>query len=541
MNASSSSLALALSCAALALGCGGRPDVWSSSPSSARAYGLANAVVLHDADAQRVVALGVDRDGALTETRAATGRDVVATAVDPQRTHLYLLSAGHRGGLGDSAPDEAPRLTVVDGGGAVATTRAIDLGGVLSDPLDGLAIDPTGRWAVLYARGAGGGAFVTNPNELVVVDLSKTAPKDPVPLTLHSFGGRPERLVFAPELVLPNGVGHLLIVQSAHDLSLVSLDDPARPEITVRLADAGAAVSPRPAEIIVDDGDPTKSDDARIGIRFENDTSVMTLQLTPSAGPNGFSPTPNVVDVGGVPSALAFVRTDGGLRLAALVPTRARAVLVDPATTLTTDVALPTAYRNVSLVTAAAGAPAGAAAAPDVALLWNGAAGQAGVAFWELGQAAGRPFRSLETVAVTETVTGVLDVSGANASSKVLSTSSGGVFYVLDLAQRTATPLLTASSAVSLVVSPTGARVWTFSPGGREVATTDLATKHVRTLHLDTAATDVFEIGREGGGRALVVLHAVGGFGATIFDAQNPNEEDRRLYGALLTEVANAQ
>jgi hypothetical protein len=529
--------ALAVSCAGLAglaSGCGGRPAFWSQNPAGAQAFGLSSAVVLHDRGAQRVVALGVTPDGSLTKTSLPTGTDVVATAVDAQRTRLLLLSAGHRGGLGDTQPDEAPGLTVVDGSVTPPTSRVVELGDVLSDPLDGLTIDPSGQWAVLYARGASGNAFVTNPNELVVVDLAPMGSK-PVAVTLHSFGGRPEKLVFAPELSLPGGKSHLLVVQSAQDLSLVSLDHPERPEITVRLADAAAAHAPRPAEIIVDDGDPAKTDDARIGVRFENDTSVMTLQLAPAPGPNGFAPVPNVTDVGGVPSALAFVRTDGGLRLAALVPDRARAVLVDPVTTITSEVMLPTAYRSVSLVTAATGTAPQAAGA-DVALLWNGAAGQAGVAFWELGQAAGRPFRSLETVAVAETVTGVLDVSGPNATSKVLSTAQGSLFYVLDLAQRTATPLLTASPGVSLFVSPTGARVWTFAKGGTELAATDLATKHVRTLHLDEPASDVFEIAG-GAGRMLVVLHDFGGVGATLFDADNPNENQRRLYGALLTEA----
>ncbi|MDB4979328.1 MAG: hypothetical protein JWM82_80 [Myxococcales bacterium] len=523
--------ALALSLTGLA--CGGRPAFWSDAPSGAEAFGLSNAVALHDRAAQRVVTLGVGADGGLTKTSFPTGKDVVATAVDANGTRLFLLSAGHRGGLGDTQPDEAPRLTIVDGSAATPASRVVDLGDVLSDPLDGLTIDPTGQWAVLYARGAQG-AFVTNPNELVVVGLALDAAK-PVPVTLHSFGGRPEKLVFTPELSLPGQAGksHLLVVQSAQDLSLVSLDHPERPEITVRLADADAASAPRPAEIVVDDGDPAKTDDARIGIRFENDTSVMTLQLTPAPGPNGFAPVPNVTDVGGVPSALAFVRTDGGLRLAALVPDRVRAVLVDPVTTITSEVALPTAYHSVSLVTAATSTTA---AGVDVALLWNGSAGQAGVAFWELGQAAGRPFRSLETVAVADTVTGVLDVSGPNATSKVLSTAQGSVFYVLDLAQRTATPLLTARPGVALFVSPTGARVWTFEKGGTALAATDLATKHVRTLHLDEPASAVFEIAG-GAGRTLVVLHDFGGVGATLLDANDPNDNQRRLYGALLTEV----
>ena len=88
----------------------------------------------------------------------------------------------------------------------------------------------------------------------------------------------------------------------------------------------------------------------------------------------------NLTDVGGVPTDIAFVRTDGGLRLAALVPTRSAAVLIDPVTSLTTEVALPARYQSLSLVTDVAGGGAGAPV--DVALLWNGGGAMDGVAFW---------------------------------------------------------------------------------------------------------------------------------------------------------------
>jgi hypothetical protein len=526
-----------------ALGCGGRPDTWSAPVTDARAFGLTNAVVLVDAPAHRAVALGVDDSGALTETPLPTGHDVVATAVGPKGDALYVLSAGHRGGLGDAQPDEAPRLTIIDGTKLPAESRDILLGDALSDPLDGLAIDPTERWAVVYAASGSSKAFVTNPNELVIVDLAASGAAPPKRVVLHSFGGHPERLIFAPPLGLPGGVGHLLVAQSDQDLSLLSLDDPSKPDITVRLADATAVTRPHPAEVVFDDGDPAQSDDARMGIRFDGQTSVMTLQLQPSTGPNGFAPTINVAEVGGVPSALAFVRTDGGLRLSALVPTRAAAVLVDPATTTTSEVALPAGYRSLSLVTSAptgtATSAAAPAAGPDVALLWNGTSALAGVAFWELGRAAGLPFRSIETVGINGVVNAVADVP-QNGALKVLSTSgvpgAAGAFFVLDLGARTATPLLTSSGNVSLSVSPTGARVWAFQPGGVDLAATDLPAGTVHSLRVDTPASALFEIGRAGGRHALVVLHESGGLGATVFDADAPNESQRRIYGGLLTE-----
>jgi hypothetical protein len=524
-------LSLVLALAPLALGCGDRPDVWDAPAAGATSFGLQKAVVLVDQPADRLVSLGVAADGTLTTTRLPTGRGVVAAKVGPSGGRLYVLTAGHRGGLGDPRPDEKPRLTIVDGTTSPATSRDIELG-LLTAPLDGLAIDPTERWAVLYAASGTGGAFVTNPNELVVVDLAATAgPSAARSKVLHSFGGHPEKLIFAPELLLPKGPTHLMIVQSAQDFALVTLDELARPEVTVRLADAAAVSRPRPAEIVVDDGEPARSDDARIGIRFDNGTSVMTLQLEPAAGENGFAPTINLSDVGGVPSAIAFVRTDGGLRLAALVPARSRAVLVEPATTITTEVTLPTGYQRLSLVTAA-----GATAGADVALLWNAGGAQAGVAFWELGKAAGLPFRSIETVGIDAKVDGVRDVPGKNAALKLLSTASAGAFYVLDLGDRTATPLLTASPNVTLSVSPTGERVWAYVPGGFDLAVTGLPDKHVTTLRVDSAVASVYEIEGAGGEPALVVLHGGGGVGATLFDGRQPEDAGRRIYGALLTE-----
>ena len=543
MKPTTCSLLFALGAAAL--GCGGRPGTWDQGTSNGQAYGLTSAVVLVDAPANRVVALGVDDARGLTRTPLPTGHDVRATQVGPLGDKLFVLSGGHRAALGDKQPDESPQLTIVDGTASPVTSSDVVLK-ELSNPLDGLAIDPTERWAIVYAAGTNT-AFVTNPNELVIVDLKATPPAV-TQVTLHSFGGHPEKLIFAPALNLPGGLGHLLVVQSDQDLSLLSLDDPSKPDITVRLSDATAVTRPHPAEVVFDDGDPAKNDDARIGVRFDAQTSVMTLQLQPATGPQGFAPTINVADVGGVPSAIAFVRTDGtvaGLRLSALVPALSTAVLIDPATTTTSRVMLPAGYRSLSLVTPTSSPAAGAAPAtvPDVALLWNGTSAVAGVAFWELG---GGPFRSVETVGIDAVVDDVEDVPGRNGALKVLSTvgggSIGGAFFVLDLSVRTATPLLTQTGDITLSVSPTGARVWAFQKGGFDLAATDLPSGTVHALRVDSPASALFEIARANGTHALVVLHdGGGGVGATVFDADAPKENERQIYGALLTEGSYGQ
>jgi len=265
-------------------------------------------------------------------------------------------------------------------------------------------------------------------------------------------------------------------------------------------------------------------------VRLQNDSSVITLTLEPDPGTTGFRPTVNLTDVGGVPSDIAFVRTDGGLRLAALVPARSAAVLVDPVTSLTTLVALPARYQSLSLVTDVAGGGAGAAV--DVALLWNGGAPTDGVAFWELGQTAGRPYRSIETVGVVSAVSAVLPVP-QHANLRVLQTSAASEFYVLDLQTRTAAPLVTSTSSVAFSMSPVGDQVWTFSPGGTQVVATDIINTHPRSLLIERTVRQVLEV-ETAAGRFVVILHAGGGGGATVYNAATLDDETRRLYSSVL-------
>ena len=525
-------LAVLLTLAAGVGACGGRPDLWSHPIGKLQTVGLAQSVALIDPQARRIVSLGASADGTLSIRRTPTARATVAAAAAPDGRTLYLLSAGHRATLGDPIADEHPRLTAFDDGPAAPIE--IELG--LTDPLDGLIIDPTGHWAVVYAASDHGTALVTNPNELVIVDLVAHSAWHH---TVHSFGGRPDRLIVTPMLALPNGPAQLLIVQSQQDLALLPLDaNQTNPsddrEITVRLADQTTTARPPPAEVVVDDGDPASAADARIGIRFQGDSNVMVLQLdAASGGTAGFLPSVNVTDVGGVPSAIAFVRTDGGLRLAALVPSARQAVLIDPVTTISTAVTLPAPYQRLSLVTASAGVTGG----PDVALLWQGGGVATGVAFWELGQVADRPFRSIEVVAVGAQVTAVLDVPLKDAALKVLAGANDETFYVLDLQARTAAPLVASASHAVLTVSPTGARVWTFLPQGTGVASTDVISKRVRTLRADSPIDEVFEIGHAtGDGRSLLAMHETGAFGATLYDVDAPDDSARRIYGGLLEE-----
>ena len=418
-------LPAALAVISAAFGCGGRPEAWSTAiEQPAVSFGLTGAVAVLDRPADRVVLLTAEPDQRLRTRSVATGRNITNAVALPDGSKLFVVSAGHRARLGDKETDQAPSLTVIDGAvdldGKQPVSRRIDLGAVLTDPLSGLAVDPKGRWLVLYAGGGSSKAFVENPNELLILDLSRDVGTDnPAVHTLQSFGGRPVRLTFTGPLNLPVGRRELLVVESDQDLSILQLEMPKQSELTIPLTSGLDARRLQPAEIAVDDGDPARNDDARIGVRLQNDRTVITMQLEASAGGAGFKPTLNLTDVGGVPSDIDFVRTDGGLRLAALVPGTSSAVLIDPLTSLTTTVALPAPYARLSLVTGGGGT---AAPAADVALLWSGGNGKEGIAFWALGQTAGQPYRSIETVGVAAAIDAVFDVPDPNQTLKVLKT-----------------------------------------------------------------------------------------------------------------------
>ena len=528
--------------AALLAGCGGRAPFWSSPITTSPTFNLGEEIALVDTNADRVVLLNAGADQSLTATAIPVGVNILNAATSPDGKKLFVVSGGHRAQLGDDQPNEWPSITVITSGAGAARYDLTNI----TDPLAGLAIDPAGHWAVLYPGSGTNQPFVENPNELVILDVSQPPPVVAVPRTLMSFGGHPQRFTFTAPLALPIGSHPLLIVESDQDLSLLNLDDLSKPEITVPLTNGSDTQLLSPAGVAVYPGDAQTG--ACIGVRLANDDDVVALQFVPNVDAggnstgNGFLPTVNLNDVGGIADDIAFVHTDSGLRLAALIPSQSKATLIDPVTSLTQDVALPAPYQSLSVVTDALGSASGcdggtttAGVQTDIALLWNGTTvqGQAGVAFWELGQAGCQPYRSIDTVGVTDVVAQVLDVPAPNATLKVLQTRDAEAFYILNLANRTAAPLET-SSNVALAISPLGDQVWSYVPNGLTVFATDFAQKLPRSLLIERPVSGVYEIARAGMGPAVVVLHDEGGVGATVYDATTLDDSTRRLYAGLL-------
>jgi hypothetical protein len=514
-----------------ALGCGSRPSYWDSVPTTAASYGLSNGVALVDNSDHRVVILTARGDQQIATRPFPVGHNVISAASSPDGLRLFVLSTGDWPRR--TTNDQYPMLTVVDASGFDTQSSMYEM----AAPLPSLAIDPVGQWAVAYAGAGAPASFIENASELVIFDLTKPGSK-PRKQNIQSYGGTPQRLTFTPPLKLPGGKGQrrLLIIETDIDVTLLELDNPSV-QVTIPLTSGTSGQQVQPAGVVVDGFDSNSESDSRIALRASANRNVFTFLLGPS-DTNDFTPIINVIDVGGVPSDIAFVHADNGvLRVAALVPSISSAVLADPDTSITERDPLPASYSRLSLITSVVGSASGSAGT-DVAMLWNAtSATSSGVAFWSLATALGQSYASVQPIAVSRPIATVDDVA-AQDNLKVLETADGTGFFVLDLHKGTAAPLQ-ASDRATLSVAPDGKRLWAFVQGGTDLAMVAFNDLNPVPLKTDKPIDAVYDVARPpsaGGGRSLVAIHKQGTVGVTVFDATTPDTATSQRVPALLLE-----
>lgn len=484
---------------------------------------LQGAVALRDSQLNRLLFLTANEKDGLHSESIVAGQNISALEASADLTQLFVLSRGvfpRR-----AAGDERPSLTVLDGRAEAEPGRLIK-SFALDDPMERLALDSHGEWVAAF----GGDATVVNPNELVLFDLKSGdgAAGETQSKTIRSFGGAPEELIFTEELLVPQGgARRLLVVRTDRDITLVDLKNLKRSEVTVKLPEDQNGQALRPLQVVYDDGDPDVATDARLAVRLENSADVMIITLSEATDASrDFSPVLNIVDVGGVPSSIDFVRTDGGLRLAALLPSQRQATLVNPRTTTSEVVPLPARFSEMRRITSLV---SDAPESGDVALLWGNSSS---IGFWSLSSTSETPYRSVDTAELSFAVQEVLDVPAPNAHLKVLR-GAGSDLFVLDLERRQSFPLTTDFSAAEVSVSPDGERLWAYQNGKQGFSSVRLEDLHPEALYVDAGTSAVFDIERAGEGRAAIVLHGQRGWDATLLDAEEPDSAQTRFFPAL--------
>ncbi len=529
--------------------CGGRADEWDTpfatattqadvpeggnDPSGGLALrGLTGSVAILDPALNEVMMLTSPAKLQLATTRLPVGRNVARFESSAARDRLFVLSRGVTPRYKDT--DEEPQLLVFDGG--IAPEQLAKY--TLKDPYDQLAIDPLGEWLIVH----GSEGLVSNPNELLLVELPKEdgSERQPRSVTLNSYGGKPKRFVFTSELTMPDGETHrLLVVEREKDLAILDLDDRDASEITVGLPQSASGGYASPADVVFHEGIAGEVS-ALLAVQLESDSNVYILPIQPpESDDHAFSLGANLVDVGGTPTMLDFVRTsqDGGLRLAALVPDKKSAKLIDPTSSKVTDVALPVGFSKIRRITG----EVSAGSEQDIALLYGGQTNT--IAFWQLGVTVGTPYRSIDAYELGITVGKVLDVptgeSRKFANRKILVGSGAKQFYVLDLSERKSFPLDTLSN-LTLNLSPGGEQLWAFESDATGFAQLTFDPLQPASLYVEKPIHFVhdFSTQKGQGERSALVLHLLRNgndtsVAATMFDADAPRTADTRFYSQL--------
>jgi hypothetical protein len=562
-----------------AAACGGRAHFWDDQPAGVQTYGLSGSVAVLDPSLHRLLMLTSPRGLELGTSTLPVGINPSIITTDERRERLFVLSSG-------AAPrrktgDEWPSFSVVDGSTAPRLLARYDL--AHTNPFTGIALDPAGQWAVLYqpptpTQGATTSGLLTNPNELMLVQLppaGTTAPVDttqglylPQKVTLENISGQPRDLMFTPEFQLEAGVMHrLLVVQTDHEVVLVDLNDVAagKPvsQTVVPLPTAPNNQAGSPAEVVAcKDPNEATSLQGFLAVRLNNDANVVIYTVT-LTDKGDVHPTSNEVAVGGVPSDIEFVHATAGElpMLAALVPGTSPplANLIDAATGRTQTVNLPGKYDHMELVTEQVG---GATPGTDVALLWGPSSTTIG--FWKLEKAVNTPYSSVDTNQLAFSPSGLHDVVRDHSDTtdttgkrdftylRILEASQQKKFYVVNLRNLASPPIVVSQPNFQLLVAPDGERAWAFNPSSSELGLVDFSTLHTTSLTLErnvTAAYDILQPAppiQVGGAigdllppRALVALHGSGSgsnveLDATVLDAHSPDAANTKYRVGLL-------
>lgn len=542
--------------------------------------GLSGSVAVLDAPMDRMVLLTSPSNQRLESSFLEVGKNVSKLHVDPQRQRLFVLANGVQ--PRKRPGDELPSLTVIDGGGWRPDSAADPADGerihldpfvlaryTLDDPPSGIDVDPLGEYAVV----ATGGGVVENPNELLLVKLPPKDAKGPLDpddpgislqaKTIRSFGSQPKAISFTRRLTFPDKERRLLLVQTSQEVTLIDLEDPDM-EITVRLSERSAGNPSSPAEVVYHDQQPLSGSKPGetypvIAVRLAQESTVQLISFGPGseevdeqeAGVStkkvSFVVTVNLAEVEQVPTDIDFFWTEVAgtpkLRLAAMLPQGKRAALVDPETIQTDFIDLPASYAQMTRIT---DETASEEVSSDTALLWG--ATEPSVAFWQLGRTGSDAHHSLETRSVGVVVTSVLDIprddSGPVAEDfghlKILTGSDPSQFYVLDLHQRQAAPMVARASGAP-TLAPDGQRAWVWGAGQTGFAGVRFSDLHATNLVLERSVHGLYDVAqattnRKGiPDRALIAVHRDGGaLGATVLDALEPDTARTRFYGALL-------
>ena len=443
------------------------------------------------------------------------------------KNELVVLSRGQRGEPG-LAPLPAT-LSIVPADPGLAP-RVLPLG----SRFNALAQSDDGRFLVAhFGPGDGTGDALFNPNEIAIVDLTATTV---VSRTIRSFGSVPSQVVFSPVLNLPDGPRTLAVILSPGYVTLLDLEHPTRPEITVPLTLPDDRRSLQPVQVLFESKDPA----VHVRVTGANDIySLRLLPVAPAERPpegNDFTPALSQLAAGTSPTDMALFDTADGPRLLVVSPGSSDAFVIDARTSRSTRIALDEPANRIHVFE---GAGPGDPKSRARALLIGVGLTSRSIGFLDLDQLELQGRRNLDSRPMGAPALESLFFPARGLAVAVHGSQPGspGV-SVIDLAQRTVAPIV-AEVPPSRIV-PAADKIWVGPESGDRLGFINLGTLAPGEVRLDAPITAILPLGKSADGKSrVVVVHGANPAGSvTVLDGDKPDRATARaMVGFLLQDL----
>jgi hypothetical protein len=327
--------------------------------------------------------------------------------------------------------------------------------------------------------------------------------------------------VISPEMMIAGELRRLLLLLSAAEITIFDLSHLDRRGTIIELGEEGGRM-PQPSQVLFGAEEPA------VYVRGDNADDVFVLRLEPRRSDsdlNDFRPTINPLGAGSMPSDMALFGPPDAQQL--LVVSRdSQARVIDPRSDTTLPVTLPFMANHVRLFDAVA---PGDSQSRTRALLYSDK-GQT-VVFMELESPSGRRERKLETLQLPAEVKSLIEIDRADT---LVVTHERSV-TLLNLAQRTATPVAADEPLANALFDADNERLWVATQAQPRLGMLDLAGGKTGELLLDAEVRELVPF--FAAGRLLVVHPGAVGY-VTFVDTATPDRKHTSsLRGFLLGGV----
>jgi hypothetical protein len=389
----------------------------------------------------------------------------------------------------------------------VLTSSGVKTRYALGTQFDTLTQSADGNFAIAHFSEAGAStknaSLLFNPNEIAIVDLTRTGNSAVTKRTLRSFGTAPRLVAFSPKMQLAGEERQLAVVLFGSQIALLDLNYPDRPEYTIELS-RGASITLSQVRF--------SAEDQKIYLLANGSNDVYVLRLLPAGGnrENDFEPSLNQLGADAAPQDMVVFEGSLGSRL--LVASGTRAEIVEASSSRVTQIPLSTRADRILLFHGTS--PFDDADEPRALLF---AVGQSSVSFLDLEEAEERTTRNLETLAVPG---GIQQLIPLNDNLVLIPQTSGGL-TILNLEERTASPIQARLGLAAIQPSLATGRLWATSTGSKALGYIDVDNLHPGEVRLDYEIQRLFVLDKA---KRVVAVHSAPEGLVSILNANDPED-----------------